>query len=62
PESLAGMAWLLPEDRYRRPEVAEGQARVEMVDGQWRVVVTAGNRLVLRLTPQPRLNPFSPTS
>lgn len=62
PESLAGLAWLLPEDRYRRPEVAEGQARVELVDGQWRVVATAGQRLLLRLTPQPRLNPFSPTS
>lgn len=62
PESLAGLAWLLPEDRYRRPEVAEGQARVELADGQWRVVVTGGNRLVLRLTPQPRLNPFSPTA
>lgn len=62
PESLAGLAWLLPEDRYHRPEVAEGQARVERVDGQWRVVVTAGQRLVLRLTPQPRLYPFSPTS
>jgi len=62
PESLAGLAWLLPAARYQRPEVSEGQASVERVDGLWRVVVTSGRRLVLRLPLQPRLNSFSPTS
>ena len=54
PQSLDGMTWLLPRDRYAQPTVTSGQAVVDEVDGQWRVVAGAGTGLRLHLPLEPR--------
>lgn len=59
PVSLEGMTWLLPRSRYGLPTVASGQARVDQVDDQWRVVAGAGLALHLHL---PVLPPSSPSN
>lgn len=65
PESLDGMAWLLPRSRYGQPLVASGQASVDEVDGQWRVVAGPGTGLRLHLPLEqapPSPSPPSPPS
>ncbi len=47
PTSLAQMSWLLPTQRYAKPEVLEGQAQVVPDGAFWRV--TAGNVALLRM-------------
>lgn len=54
PQSLDGMTWFLPKARYAQPTVASGQAVVDEVDGQWRVVAGAGTGLRLQLPLEPR--------
>ncbi|WP_310463040.1 polysaccharide deacetylase family protein [Sphaerotilus sp.] len=54
PQSLDGMTWLLPRDRYAQPTVTSGQAVVDEVDGQWRVVAGTGTGLRLHLPLEPR--------
>ena len=49
PQSLDGMAWLLPRSRYAQPTVTSGDAVVDAVNGQWRVVAKAGVGLRLHL-------------
>ncbi|MEY4906462.1 MAG: hypothetical protein RL260_180 [Pseudomonadota bacterium] len=49
PQSLDGMTWLLPRSRYGQPTVTSGQAAVDAVDGQWRVVAGPGTGLRLHL-------------
>jgi len=55
PASLAGLTWLLPRERYLRPDVKRGEARVDAADNHWRVVAGEGRELELelRLLPQP---------
>lgn len=53
PHSLAGLTWLLPRERYLRPEVRLGQAQVDAADQHWRVVAGEGNELELLLQPLP---------
>lgn len=54
PQSLDGMTWLLPRSRYAQPVVTSGEAVVDAVDGQWRVVAKAGVGLRLHLPLEPR--------
>ena len=54
PQSLDGMTWLLPRSRYAQPVVTSGNAVVDAVDGQWRVVAQAGVGLRLHLPLEPR--------
>jgi hypothetical protein len=54
PQSLDGMTWLLPRTRYAQPTVTSGQAVVDEVEGQWRVVAATGTGLRLHLPLQPR--------
>lgn len=54
PQSLEGMTWLLPRQRYAQPTVSSGQATVDEVDGQWRVVAGPGTGLHLFLPLNPR--------
>jgi hypothetical protein len=60
PQSLDGMAWLLPRSRYGQPTVASGQAVVDAVDGQWRVVAGPGTGLRLHLPLAPRSTAAAP--
>jgi hypothetical protein len=54
PESLDGMTWLLPRSRYAQPTVNSGQAAVDEVEGQWRVIAGPGTGLRLHLPLAPR--------
>lgn len=60
PQSLDGMTWLLPRSRYGPPTIASGQAVIDEVDGQWRVVAGPGTGLRLHLPLEPR-GPRSPS-
>jgi hypothetical protein len=54
PQSLDGMTWLLPRSRYGPPAIASGQAVIDEVDGQWRVVAGPGTGLRVHLPMEPR--------
>lgn len=54
PQSLDGMTWLLPRSRYAQPTVSSGQAVIDEVEGQWRVVAGPGTGLRLHLPLEPR--------
>ena len=55
PDTLQSLAWLLPAQRFARPTVTEGQARIERDGAYWRVTAADGRRLRLELpsAPQP---------
>ena len=46
-DTLAGMAWLLPRRHSSRPELREGQARIEADAQHWIVTATGGTTLQL---------------
>jgi len=54
PQSLDGMTWLLPRSRYGPPAIASGQAVIDEIDGQWRVVAGPGTGLRVHLPMEPR--------
>jgi hypothetical protein len=49
--SLAGMTWLLERTQAARPQVLEGQARIEEDPRHWRVIATGGARLHIQWSP-----------
>ena len=51
---LSQMAWWIPAQRYGKPEVLAGQARVDGYGSNWRVTATKGTTLQLRL---PHIHP-----
>jgi hypothetical protein len=57
PVTLAGLTWLLPRERYLRPDVKRGEARVDTADNHWRVVAGEGRELELELRPKPEPQP-----
>ena len=50
PTTLEHMAWMLPEDRFDRPQVTEGSANIHDQDGYWIVAAQNCKHLKLRLT------------
>ena len=50
-DTLAGMAWLLPRQSGQRPEVLQGQARIEADNRHWIVTATGGTHLQLHWRP-----------
>ncbi len=53
PRSLDTLSWLLPADRYARPQVLAGNARVDLDGGYWRVVAGASPALEIFLPLRP---------
>jgi hypothetical protein len=49
--TLAGMTWLLDRAQAGRPEVIEGQARIEADALHWRVIATGAQRLHIQWSP-----------
>ena len=52
PRSLKRFTWLLPAQRYGRPQLLTGDARIDLQDGFWRVVAGEARAVSLSLPPR----------